>query len=399
MISKDEIKRIVTLQKEELKNKELGIKRDLLTKISLNTSHAIILTGIRRCGKSTLLRQLMKKVSVFNYLNFEDPRAEKFELNDFEKLIEAFDEVNGKCNDYFFDEIQNLSQWEKLVRYLLDNNKRCIITGSNALLLNKELATKLTGRYLSYELFPFSYSEKLVLNNQVTSVDEFQDYFFNGGFPEFIRERNIEILQNLFNNIIEKDVIVRYKLKDEKLIKNLTLYLLTHIGKEFSYNNLAKLFKIPSTNSIINYIDYLERCYLLFTLPRFDYSLKKQLVSNKKVYSIDPGFSNSNSVSFSEDKGKVLENIVFLHLRRKFNEIFYFQDEAECDFLIKEKGKITQAIQVCYHLDRENLECELNGLKNAMNTFKLKSGVIVTFDQEDKFGDIKAIPVWKWLLD
>ena len=157
------------------------------------------------------------------------------------------------------------------------------------------------------------------------------------------------------------------------------------------------MFGIKSVQSVINYISYFENAYLVFTVPRFSYSFKQQQIFPKKIYSIDNGFSYCNTASFSKDKGKMLENIVFLSLRKKYKEIFYFQDENECDFLIKEKEKITQAIQVCYHLDRENLERELNGLKKAMSTFKLTSGLIITFNQEDKFDDIKAVPIWKWL--
>lgn len=399
MILKETLKKTVELQKAEIKEKELGIKRELLTDIDLNVPHATILSGIRRCGKSTLLRQIMQKTKNFHYFNFEDPRAIKFEISDFEKLNDSLKEVNGDCDYYFFDEIQNVDGWERFVRKLLDSKKKCIITGSNASLLSKELGTKLTGRHLTYELFPFSYEEMLKLIRKKPSLKLFEIYFEKGGFPDYLKYNKIEILQNLFSDIVDRDVVVRHNLKDEKSVKRLALYLLTNIGKEFSYNKLTKYFKFGSTNSVISYINYFEDSYLLFTIPRFDYSLKKQLVHPKKIYTIDVGFSNANSASFSEDKGRILENLVYLHLRKKNKNIFYFKEKGECDFVVKERERIVKALQVCYNLTEDNKDREIGGLKEAMEKFKLSQGTIVTFNQEDKIGNIKVIPIWKWLLE
>jgi predicted AAA+ superfamily ATPase len=176
MVSTEELIKIVSSQKEDLQKKDLGTERKILKTINLNVSPASILTGIRRCGKSTLLRQLMKKIKNFNYVNFEDPRLVDFKISDFERLNEAFQEINGPCEYYFFDEIQNLPGWERIVRGLLDTNKKCIITGSNASLLSRELGTKLTGRHLNYELFPFSYQEMLDMTNNKPSLESFKLY-------------------------------------------------------------------------------------------------------------------------------------------------------------------------------------------------------------------------------
>jgi predicted AAA+ superfamily ATPase len=399
MILKDTLKRIAESQKEELKEKEMGVKRELLPKIDFSVSHALILTGIRRCGKSTLLRQLMRKHPRFNYFNFEDPRVARFELSDFEKLKEVLKEINRDCDYYFFDEIQNVLEWERFVRGLLDSNKKCILTGSNASLLSRELGTKLTGRHLSYELFPFSYKEWLEFSGKKSSVKEFESYFKKGGFPEYVKYDKIEILQNLFNDILYRDIIVRHKLKDDAVIKKLAVYLLTNVGKEFSYNNLAKIFAMGSVNTALSYINFYEDSYMVFTVPKFDYSLAKQVINQKKVYSIDAGFSYANSVSFSEDAGRILENIAYMHLRRKYLEIFYFKESNECDFIVKEREKIKEAIQVCYALNEDNKEREINGLKDAMEKFHLSSGTIVTWNQEDTFDNILVLPAWKWLLN
>jgi len=396
-VLKEKLQKIVQLQKNELKTKELGINREIKAKIDIKLPFATILTGIRRSGKSTILNQIISKQKKWNYFHFEDIRLGKFEESDFEKLLEIFEETNPNCKYYFFDEIQNVIAWEKAVRFLLDQGKYCIITGSNASLLSKELGTRLTGRHLNYEVFPFSYLEMLKLTKKAPSIESFENYFKNGGFPEFLKTNKIEILQELFKDIIYRDIIVRYKLRDEEKLQKLALYLLTNIGKEFSYNKLTKVFNFGSTNSVISHIEHFENSYLLFSIPKFDFSYKKQIIGPKKVYTIDTGFSSVNSTSFSNDKGRILENIVFLHLRRQYKEIFFFQQKNECDFIVKDKNKAILAIQVCYKLNSDNLEREINGLKQAMEYAKIKKGAILTYNQTDKIDGIPIIPVWKWL--
>jgi len=403
MILKNTLKSIVSSQRAEFSLEDLGVKREKLNAIDLDIPYAVILSGIRRCGKSTLLRQLIKKTGKYNYFNFEDPRALNFEVSDFEKLNTIFREEYGHCEYYFFDEVQNVKKWELLVRVLLDKKKKVIVTGSNASLLTKELGTKLTGRHLSYELFPFSYREMLKLTNKNAGEDSFKYYLMKGGFPEYLKYEKTEILQELLNDIIVRDVVVRHKLRNPKIIKEMALYLLTNVGKEFSYNSLKKLFNLGSTNSATAFVSYFEDSYLLFTVSKFDYSLKKQLVNPKKVYSIDTGLSRAHSVSFSSDIGRMFENLVFLHLRKKYRDIFYFKEKGECDFIVKEGVKITKAIQVCYGLDEDNKKREINGLIEAMDKFKLKEGLIVSYKQEDEFKiDNKIVivkPMWKWLLE
>ena len=398
MIEKDMLREIAISQRRDINEKDTGVKRSLLKEIDLKGSHIIILSGIRRSGKSTLLKQLMKQLDHFYFFDFEDQRMFNCDLMDFEKLNIIFEEEFGKSENYFFDEIQNVEGWERFVRKLHDQGKKVIVTGSNASLLSKELGTKLTGRHLRYETFPFSYDEMLKLLDKKSGKQSFEEYTTRGGFPEFLKDQKQQILQELFNDVITRDVIIRYDLRDAKIITNLAIFLITNIGREFSYNKLKKQFGFGSVNTVISYISYLEDCYLLFTVPKFDYSYKKQLVNPKKVYSIDSGLGRAISVSYSKDAGRILENVVFLQLRRKYKEIFYYKDKWECDFLIKEKEKITQAIQVCYELTQENMEREIRGLREAMNKFKLKQGMIITLCQEDFFGkDIKAIPAWKWM--
>ena len=402
MIVKETLRKIVKSQRRDLFIKDKEINREKLEKVKPVKGFAFILSGVRRCGKSTLLKQLMKKTKKFYYFNFEDPRAVDFDLNDFQKLDEVFIEEFGQNGCYFFDEIQNVEKWELFVRALLDKKRYVIITGSNASLLSKELGTRLTGRHLREEIFPFSFKEFLKLNNKSSSLNSFREYFVKGGFPEYLKLQKAELLQELLNDIVVRDISVRYNVKNLKTLKEIALYLLSNTGKEFSYNSLKKMFELGSTNSVISFISHFEDSYLLFTIPKFDYSMKKQLVNPKKIYSIDNGLSNVNSTSFSEDKGKMLENLVFINLRKQYKDIFYFQEEQECDFVVKEKTKITQAIQVCYEINEENKKREIDGLIKAMDKFKLKQGLILTYNQEDKLKiqnkNIVLKPVWKWLV-
>lgn len=402
MILKETLRTIVRAQREELALFEYGVERERLEELDIEIPFAIILSGIRRCGKSTLLRQIARKVKNFYYFNFEDSRATNFEVQDFQKLVDVFFEEFGKAEHYFFDEIQNVPKWELFVRALLDKKKHVIITGSNASLLSKELGTRLTGRHLRYELFPFSFKEFLKLVGGRPDIRTFEEYFTKGGFPEFLKVQKADILQELFNDIIVRDIVARHKIRSTKIIREMALYLLTNVGREFSYSSLKGLFCLGSTSSVVSFVSYFEDSYLLFAIPKFDYSLKKQLVNPKKVYSIDNGLSNVNSASFSEDKGKMLENLAFLGLRRRHKDIFYFREKGECDFVVKEGNKITKAIQVCYDLNEDNKDREIDGLIEALEKFQLKEGTILTYNQTDELQignkTIRVLPVWKWLL-
>ena len=398
MIDKESLKHIIEEQKNQLIRKNSFIGREIKEEIDITLPHATILSGIRRCGKSTLLNQLCKKEKKCYYINFEDPRLIDFEVKDFIKLEEVFKQLYGEADYFFFDEIQNVVSWEIAVRRLLDFKKKCIITGSNAALLSKELGTRLTGRHLRYEIFPFSYKEFLAFYTLQPNSASFDEYIKKGGFPEYLQLGKIEILQQLLDHILARDVIVRHQIKESVIIKELIFYLFNNISKEFSYNKLAKYFNLGSSNTIRSYISYFEDSYLLFSIPKFDFSYKRQLVSNKKIYGIDTGFISANSISFSSDKGKMLENAVFLHLKRKYKDIYFYKEKRECDFIVKEKGKIIMAIQVCYELTDENMKREIDGLKEAMSMLKIKNGLILTFNQDDNFDNITVMPVWKWVM-
>ncbi|BAI61447.1 conserved hypothetical protein [Methanocella paludicola SANAE] len=397
MLLKETLRKLAEIQAGEVKVLDQGTGRDLLDTIDMQSPLAVIISGVRRCGKSTLLKQIMKKNRSYNYFNFEDERALNFEVSDFERLDGVFSEINRGATHYFFDEIQNVPGWEVFVRRKLDEGKKFFITGSNSSLMSKELGTKLTGRHLTYDLFPMSYSEALRLTGESASLASFDKYFMTGGFPGYIRHDNDMMLQQVFDDIVVKDIVVRYGLKDPLLVKNLAIYLITNSGKEFSYNSLKKSFDVGAASTISNFVSYFEDSYLLFTIPKFSYSYKQQLMNPKKAYAIDHGLARVNSVSFSEDKGRILENIVFLQLRRQYPDIYYFREKSECDFIVKNAAGQLLAMQVCYKLDEDNLRREMKGLREAMGVAGIKKGLIITLGQEDKFDDIDVVPAWKWL--
>lgn len=398
MLSKLTIEQIIASQKKRQKAVGHGLPRMISGFSSLST-HAFIVTGIRRCGKSTLLQQInhdAKTPSI--YLNFEDPRLAGFDLGDFNRLHEIAE--SNQIASYFFDEIQLIDQWESFVRFRLDEGCRIFITGSNATMLSKELGTKLTGRHISRELFPFSYKEYLEFTVQIPCIQSAISYLKNGGFPEYLKTELDEVLMQNFNDIITRDIAVRYNIRNVGLLQQLAVWLLTNVGKLYTGNSLRKLFNIASSASIMEYLTYFTDAYLFFYIPKFSYSGKVQIVNPKKVYCIDTGLVNVNSISFSDDKGRLLENMVFMQLRRVFKEIYYFSEKHECDFVVFEKRKLKVLIQVCWQLDQDNMDREISGLKEAMDFFNVNQGYIITSGQSDSFNvDLKTIivqPFHQW---
>jgi predicted AAA+ superfamily ATPase len=302
----------------------------------------------------------------------------------------------------FFDEIQLLQKWEIFVHQLLNQEYQVFITGSNASLLSKELGTHLTGRHLSYELMPFSFSEFLDYHNENPTSEQLKKYERIGGMPEYVIHEESEIILNLLNDILYRDIAVRHSLRDIETLKKLTIYLLTNIGKLVSANKLTDTFGLKSTTTILDYFGFLSNSYVVEFIPMFSYSLKVQSRNPKKVYSLDNGITSTISLSFSEDNGRKLENLVYQQLRRKNQELYYFKGKKECDFVVRSKNQSIQLIQVCYDLTIDNKDREINGLLEAMDFFELKEGIIVTFDQQEEFqlNDkvIKVIPAHLFLF-
>jgi hypothetical protein len=416
-MDKELLRQVVLQQKKELSKIEETVTRELLSEVLewFKDNRIMILTGIRRSGKSTLLRQTMNALSEYCYVNFEDERFIGFKAENFELLNEVLIEIYGNPKIYFFDEIQNVEQFEVFVRRLQDQGKKIVMTGSNASLLSSELGTRLTGRYKSFEVYPFSFSEYLAFKKvqpekewfylaekKVGLIKLFGEYLSNGGMPEYLKNRDMEYIRTVYENIIYRDIVARYSIKKQKTIKELVNLLTTNISSQFTYNSLRKDLGLSNAVTVKEYIHYLCGSYLFFELQKFSFSAKKQLNSPKKIYSIDPAFIHLTSLSFSTNKGRLLEDIVLIELKRRKKEAYYYSEKKECDFIVKEGAKISEAIQVCHAINETNKEREVNGLLEAMEQFKLKEGLILTQEQEgeikNKNKKIRIMPAWKWML-
>ena len=252
------------------------------------------------------------------------------------------------------------------------------------------------------QVYPFSYTEYLAHLDRIAGIESFSDYLLHGGMPEFLNTKNKEVLFALFNDLIYRDIVVRHGLRNPKIVKELGVFLATNAGKEFTYNSLAKSFELGSSNTVASYISYFEDAYLFFSVPRFSYSLKQQLKNPKKIYGIDTGLITHLSMSFSKDLGRLLENLVFIHLKRLGKEIYYYRQKGECDFIVSKDRKVNMAVQVCYELNSDNHKREVDGLTEALNELGLREGFIFTYNQRDELRmdgkKIFLLPVWEWMM-
>ncbi|MDB5025014.1 MAG: hypothetical protein JWP78_2769 [Mucilaginibacter sp.] len=288
MILQSSLSQVIETQKANLAQKDPGLKRDALASLPDLSAFALIVSGIRRCGKSTLLFQLLKeRYPDALYLNFEDPRLYEFGPTDFARL-DASIKASGS-NVLFFDEIQIIPEWERYARQKLDEDYKLVITGSNASLLSRELGTRLTGRHITKELFPFSYHEFCSFKELPYDKSSLLSYLELGGFPEYLKQGIPEILNQLFEDILIRDIAVRYSIRDVKTLQRLAFYLLSNVSKLITGNRLKTLFEIGSTSTVMEYLSHLEYSYLLQFVPKFSYSLRKQIANPRKVYAIDTG--------------------------------------------------------------------------------------------------------------
>lgn len=331
-------------------------------------------------------------------------------------MMEILMELYGEQHICYFDEIQNIEGWERFVRRLHNEGYKVYITGSNANLLSRELGTHLTGRHIQVELYPFSFKEFLHFNEvkytdkdmfTTKGVATFRKYFDlyiqNGGFPEYLKSKNSAYLSSLYESILYRDIMVRNQILNEKEIKELGFFIASNVARPITYNSLKNIIQVKHVNTVKNYLQYFEDTYLIFLVNKFDYSLKKQMLNPKKVYFIDSGLAHQINFSFSEDKGRYLENLVFLELNRNKLGIYYHKGIHECDFLIRKGNHVVQAIQVSATLQqRDTREREIAGIKEAMQTYQLKTGLILTENEEEiienEEGKIYILPIWKWLL-
>lgn len=393
--------------------------------------------GVRRCGKTYFMFQQIEELinngvpkSQILYLNIDDDRLQPLNGDELDRLIDTFRELYPLQNDerlyFFLDEIQNCPGWEQWIKGVYDRKKnlKIIISGSNASLLSEEVASRLTGRHLTTRMYPFSFREyvdhhEIAMDLNTLPYSEkkieikrlFHEYLTRGGFPEVILYPLVDetvLLQSYFDDIIFRDIVTRHGVRNPALFKELAIFCISNVAKPHTYNSLKKLFsgfQTISTDAIIRYLSYLEDAFLLFSIRHYDDSLKKQVNKPRKLYCVDPGMMNAVSFRFSEDIGRLFENLVFIQLYRTGHDIYYWQDDRglEVDFVLKTGLKISELIQVSIDLsDPLTHEREIKGLLSAMNHFGVNEGLILTrdlFDEEEQSGKtIRYLPLWYWLL-
>ncbi len=412
---------------------DLSLVRQRDSQVQTETGRIVSVTGIRRCGKTHLLMLAMKNLldqkterTRLVYINFEDERLSP-ETEDLDLILQAYAELypENRLEDtfFFFDEIQNITNWEKFVRRLYDTiSRRIFITGSNSTMLSSDIASSLRGRGQSLELFPLSFNEFLRFSGterdfysakgKAAVINALRKYITWGGFPELLNtDIPQSILQDYFYVMLYKDIIERYSITNVAALKYYLNRLVVNTGKPTSvhkiYNELKSAGYRISKDSIYRFADHAEEAWFSFRLSRFDYSFINREQAEKKVYIIDNGFLNSLTWNFSGNWGTLLENAVFLHLRRKHGkELFYYKADNECDFVVFDRDKPVDIIQVAYDIgNRETLERELSGLADAAKYFGLKRGKIVTFDTEQDPLPVsrgitaEIVPAYKWLTD
>ena len=398
----------------------------------LSSNHVIAITGPRRAGKSFIMRQMVKRLidsgqdpKNILHVNFEDPRFIETDVSFLEQIFSVYREFIRPTDTpiLFLDEIQEIEGFEKWVRMMHELSKaKIIISGSNSRLLSQELGTLLTGRHLDITVFPLSFKEFLVFNNisLKTSLDVIgkepemkgilRNYIEFGSFPEVtLLPQKKEILLTYFEDVITKDLLKRFSIRKPQDLRSITKYYLSNTSALTTFKAIERSLDMSIT-SVKNYTDYIEQAYLVFHLKRFSFKVKEQEKSPRKMYAIDTGLCNAVGFRFSDNLGKLAENIVFMELRRKqaldYNmELFYWKDvhHREVDFVIKEGTTVKNLIQVCWNMkDEKTRNRELRSLQKAMRELKISKALIITEDtegEEELNGfTVRTVPLWKWLL-
>ncbi len=403
---RDKLSNGVYVPREGLSSARQNMENDLIK----------VIIGPRRAGKSVFAMQLLKGID-FAYLNFDDERL--LDVTDYDDFIKAIRQVYGETNYLLFDEIQNLKDWELFLNRLQRNGFRIVITGSNAHLLSRELSTHLTGRFLQFQILPFSFKEflhaksfqiddTLELKERQGSLLGYLDKYINiGGFPEVVT-KHVEprsYLPTLFESILFKDIAKRYNVRYSKKLYDLGYYLITNHSCQFTYTRLKKILDFRSVHTVENYVKYISEAFIVFVVDRFSFKLAEQIKSPKKVYSYDTGMAKSVRFAVTPDTGKFIENIVAIELLRRDIEPYFYRTRngKEIDFVIKKGSDINQLIQVSYDISEyATKKRELNALVKAGQELRCDNLTVITWDHcgEDLVDEQKVsfLPLWRWLL-
>lgn len=422
------LKQIIIDQREELQNVYTGekiIDREVLGeyKPALKSNQIKVITGPRRAGKSILCYQLLEKHN-FAYINFDDENLVGLKREELNNVLKAFYEIYEKPEFIFLDEVQNIDGWELFVNRLKRAGFNVFVTGSNAKLLSTELATHLTGRHLSLELFPFSFLEYLkyfkiehkkkhfTTEETATIKRELEKYIVGGGFPESYKEPNPKkYLSSLYSSILTKDILLRHNIRLINVLKEFSNYLLSNFACRMTSNKLKNIFALRSIHTAQNYFSYLEESYLILLIEKFSFKVKMKVTAPRKVYAIDTGLIHTFPNRSSRDIGRLYENIVAIELMRRREalpdlEIYYWQDYSgkEVDFIVKKGLKVDQLIQVCF--DLENYDTRMRQYKSllkASDEFQCDDLLVITSDRKEEEllenKKIKTVPLWEWLLE
>jgi len=378
---------------------------------------AQIVIGVRRSGKSTLCHKFLKQNKIhYGYINFDDERLGLTEAGKLEILLESAYYVYGNFEYLFLDEPQNVEGWHLFVNRLLRQGIHIFLTGSNSKLLSGELATHLTGRYNQVELFPLSFieflnlkgikSDAILVKDRAFRLLAFDEYLERGGLPEVL---NLPSWKNyisiLFQSIISRDIIARFKIKNKQGLKDTGLYAVSNFGREINFRNLSRQFSNVSEVTLKNYITYLEQAYLLIGLNKFSFKSRER-IRNRKLYLVDTSFSTALNSVTGENLGWKLENLVFLELlRRRYEtqyEIHYFKSYYEVDFVISSGFRVIELIQVCVDLSsKRTFNREINALVNASGELKCTKLTLISMEESEtiewKNCVINKVSLFDWL--
>ena len=419
-----QVKKIIREQRESFLSQNLGVKREIMSRVEQKKDlpHVIIIHGLRRAGKSTFMRQIAEEYyepEDFYFLNLEDERLVNIKVEDLNKIYQYLLEEYGKREVIFLDEIQHVEGWEKFVRRLHDQGVKFYLTGSNAHLQESTWAEKLTGRHQTLGLLPFSFAEYQRFHNysvpegldSLTTEENaqmrarFEEYLRFGGMPLYWKYKDLDLLGDIYNDVIFRDVISRHGIKKVDDLRVLALYLISNVSALFSYNNLSNRLGIASTETVRQFINHLRESWLFHTVKRFDYSVARQRQNPRKIYCVDNGLIEATAFRFSEDRGQYLENLVYLELKRRGEEVFYYKTDSgrEIDFLVRRGTDVSQLIQVAYELENQStLEREIEALEEGMVELEVERATLLTADERGAFfdggADICMKPVWEWLL-
>jgi len=403
----------------------------------ITTGKIISIVGVRRSGKSTLIKQMVKKLiksgtprANILIINFEEPQFENVDLDFLIRAYQAYLEIiKPQGTPYLFlDEIQNVRRWERFVRSVTEKKEaHVVVSGSSSKLLSEELATVLTGRQLYFQVMPLSFREFLefkrinikdrkdIILSALKIRKRFREYLEFGGFPEVALSDSEEfkkrVLISYYQDITNRDIAQRFKIRKIDELKTLVYFYLTNISSSVSFNRISKFTKQP-VETIRRFSSYIEISNLLFFVKRFSFSVKEQENSTRKVYSIDPGLHNAVGLKFSGNLGKLAENVVALKLRgfqaeNPFVEFFYWKShrgDKEVDFVMKEGPDVKRIIQVSWDIGSEDTKKrELSAILKAMKELGLGEGFVLTedYESEEKIEDKKVffVPLWKWLCE